>query len=63
MAKTVEVTVDKNGDVSIDLHGYHGKGCAAVTKAFTDLLGKVTGETVKREMYEEDRVAVVTRFA
>jgi hypothetical protein len=31
--KQIIITVDENGNSSIDLQGFHGKGCAEVMKA------------------------------
>jgi hypothetical protein len=39
MAKIITVTIDEHGDSSVDLEGYHGVGCDAVSKAFTSAIG------------------------
>lgn len=49
--KLVTVEIDENGDTSVDLTGFHGKGCAAVAAAF-DELGKVTTSRTKTEFNE-----------
>ena len=46
--KIVTVEIDENGDTSVDLTGFKGKGCAAVAAAF-DGLGKVKHEHKKTE--------------
>lgn len=47
--KLVTVEIDpETGDTSVDLTGFHGKGCAAVAAAF-DSLGKVKNSKVKTE--------------
>jgi len=32
--KTVVIEIDEQGDSSVDLKGFHGKGCADVAKDF-----------------------------
>jgi hypothetical protein len=34
--KTVTVTVTEDGEVAIDLQGFHGQGCARVMADFSD---------------------------
>ena len=48
MAKIVTITIDENGDQTVDLNGYQGKGCDAVAAAFGNAVGhteKVTHKT------------------
>lgn len=47
----VTVEVNKNGDFTVDLAGFQGKGCKAVADAFNSV-GKVTKEETKPEYYE-----------
>ena len=49
MAKLITVEIDNEGDQTVDLAGYHGKGCAAVAKAFADAIGTSTDITRKPE--------------
>ena len=46
--KIVTVEIDKNGDFTVDLAGFQGKGCKAVADAFKSV-GKVTHEETKPE--------------
>ena len=46
--KIVTVEVDKNGNFTVDLVGFQGKGCKAVAAAF-ESVGKVTKEELKPE--------------
>ena len=62
MSKSVIVTISKQGEVSVDLHGFKGVGCAELTQAFTNALGTVSSETVKPELYEEDSCATITQY-
>jgi len=50
--KTVTIEIDEQGNSSIDLAGFQGKGCGDVVKAFqsTDV---VTKSHTKREFYLE----------
>ena len=43
---TIEI---ENGEVSVDLEGFHGKGCAAVQEGFAKAVGKATAVQPKRE--------------
>jgi hypothetical protein len=42
MAQFIDAIIDENGDITIELNGYVGKGCEAVQEAFN-----VFGETVE----------------
>jgi len=46
--KIVTVEVDKDGNFTVDLAGFQGKGCKAVADAFASV-GKVTKEELKPE--------------
>ena len=37
MAKTITITIDADGESSIDLSGFHGQGCG---KVFQDFAGE-----------------------
>lgn len=53
MAKTVKVTINKKGDVTVDLDGFHGEGCKAIVEALTAAAGgEVTSMEAKPEFYE-----------
>ena len=49
MAKIVTVTIDHEGDATVDLAGYKGKGCHVVQQAFERALGKSVRVTKKPE--------------
>jgi hypothetical protein len=51
MAKTVTVEIDADGNFTVDMAGFQGKGCKDVAKAF-DAAGKVTKETLKPEYHQ-----------
>lgn len=48
----VTVEVDKNGNFTVDLAGFQGKGCKAVADAFANV-GKVVNEDIKPEYYND----------
>lgn len=50
--KIVTVEVDKNGNFSVDMAGFQGKGCKAVADAFS-AVGKVINEETKPEYHQE----------
>ena len=48
--KTVVVEIDEQGNSSVDLEGFQGKGCADVAKDFQGSDG-ITNTLYKREFY------------
>jgi hypothetical protein len=58
MAKIVKITVDENGDFTVDLNGFKGRGCDAIIKAFGEE-STITKETHKREYGENERATNV----
>jgi hypothetical protein len=50
--KTVTIEIDEQGNSSIDLEGFQGKGCGDVVKAFQGS-DAVTKSQLKREFYVE----------
>ncbi len=51
--RTIEVTISPDGDsVSVDLSGFHGKGCNEVMHDFTAPGDKLKKTIVKREYHE-----------
>lgn len=47
----VEITIDKEGNVSFEVKGVKGRGCEALTKKLEEGLGKVTRRKHKKEWY------------
>jgi transposase len=47
--KIVTITIDEEGDQTVDLTGYHGKGCDAVADVFGRALGTTTKVVHKPE--------------
>lgn len=52
MAKEIEIVIDENGEVSLDLMGYKGKGCSADSDAFIKALGKAKNRKQKPEYWK-----------
>ncbi len=51
----IEVTIDKNGKVEIQMKGFKGEQCLAVTKELENALGgEVEARQLLAEYYEED---------
>lgn len=46
----LEITIDKDGQVSVHVHGVKGQACLDLTKSLEDALG---GEVILREMTPE----------
>ena len=49
MSKRITVRVTPAGDITVEAHGFHGKGCEAATKAIENALGKPGNRTRKPE--------------
>ena len=52
--KTLTVTIDKHGKVSMEAHGFVGTSCADATAKFSSLLGRVVEEEKKEEYHQQD---------
>jgi hypothetical protein len=52
--KTITVTIDKKGKVSMEANGFVGTSCANATAKFSSLLGKVVNEEKKEEYHQQD---------
>lgn len=55
MAKEIEITIDQEGNASIDLMGWKGKGCADVSKEFEKALGTKVKSEQKGEYYQVEQ--------
>jgi hypothetical protein len=60
MGKIITVVIDENGDQSVDLEGYQGKGCSAVQKVF-EAVGKSTKATKKPEYFKQAKTNTLQR--
>ncbi len=52
MKKEITVLVDPEGNTSVDLTGFHGKGCHEVMQDFTAPGDKLKRMKIKREYHE-----------
>ena len=51
--KEIEITIDENGEISLDLQGFQGKGCGDLIKKITQAMkGKVKVSKKKNEYYK-----------
>ena len=49
MAKIVTIEIDEEGNQTVDLEGYQGKGCHAVQEVFARAVGQSTKAVRKPE--------------
>lgn len=56
MNHQIEITIDKEGNVSYQVKGMRGKKCTDETKFLDDALGEVTARKFSREYYEKAKV-------
>ena len=45
--REIEFTIDENGHVTVDMNGFHGKGCEEVAKQLAKALGTTVNKSVK----------------
>ena len=53
MSKRITVRISPSGDITVEAHGFHGKGCEAATKAIETALGKPATRTRKPEFWRQ----------
>lgn len=51
--KTVIVNISAAGDVTVEAQGVRGSGCAALTKAIEEAVGRVTADQKKPEFFQQ----------
>jgi len=54
--KTVEITIDEDGQISFDLDGFQGKGCAELTKKLTKAMNATVVSNKKKAEYYKPEV-------
>ncbi len=52
--KEIEVIIDENGQASIDLHGWQGKGCDEIAKQFAKAMGTTIKSTKKNDYWKTE---------
>lgn len=55
--KEIEIVIDKDGEVSIDLKGYQGKGCSNIAEALANALGTRVKSDKKCEYWQAETKA------
>ncbi|HUU59253.1 MAG TPA: DUF2997 domain-containing protein [Phycisphaerae bacterium] len=50
--RTIEITVDPAGEVTVRTRGYAGRSCLDASRALEEALGERTAETRTAEFYE-----------
>jgi len=55
--ETIEITIDRHGNMKIDVKGGHGESCTKLTKYLEDGLGKITKRVLKPEYREREPLA------
>lgn len=53
--KQITISIDENGETTVDLEGYQGKGCDAALKDLTDPGDTVLKKRVKPAYYQDAR--------
>lgn len=55
--RTVEITIDENGEITFEMNGFNGKGCAELTKKLTKAMNAtVVSNKKKAEFYKPEVV-------
>ena len=57
MSRKIHVRIAPSGDITVEAHGYKGKGCEAATKAIEDALGKAGTRTRKPDSWRQSNAA------
>jgi len=53
--RRIHVRVSPEGEITVEAHGFQGKGCEAATKAIEDALGKVRERARKPDYWRQSR--------
>jgi len=55
MSKRIEITIDEDGEVTVEAFGYKGGACVKATQPLVDaLIGAPTESVKKPEFYQAD---------
>lgn len=55
--REIEIIVDTNGEISLDLQGYHGKGCSKIAEELAKAIGTKISSDKKCEYWETETKA------
>jgi hypothetical protein len=53
VSRKIQVRITPSGDITVEAHGFRGKGCEAATKAIEDALGKTGTRTRKPDYWRQ----------
>ena len=51
--RSIRVRVSPAGEITVEAHGFHGRGCEAATEAIEAALGKTVSRTRKPEFWRQ----------
>ena len=54
MSRSIHVRVSPIGEITVEAHGFQGKGCEAATKAIEEALGKPRARTRKPDFWRQN---------
>lgn len=54
MNRTIEITVQPNGDSRVEANGFTGNGCQAASRFLRNVLGTQVAEQLKSEFYQTE---------
>ena len=57
MSRQIQVRITLSGDITVEAHGFKGKGCEAATKAIEDALGKAGTRTRKPDYWRQSNAS------
>jgi hypothetical protein len=57
VSRKIQVRITPSGDITVEAHGFRGKGCEAATKAIEDALGKPGTRTRKPDYWRQSNAA------
>ena len=60
--ESVEVIIDKNGNVKVEVNGCTGSGCKTLTEGIEKALGSVKADDLKPEYFKQSQEAEVRRW-
>lgn len=57
MSRKIQVRITPSGEITVEAHGFMGKGCEAATKAIEDALGKAGTRTRKPDYWRQSNAS------
>jgi hypothetical protein len=55
MSRQIHVKVSPSGEITVEAHGFQGKGCEAATQAIEEALGKPRERTRKPDFWRQSQ--------